>query len=327
MSKLLEELASDDVELIRLEQIKVSTSYELLISPRLGKFARYKPAGVTIDTSRIDNHTLPARLYIRKEDSMNLLRAAQENYSGQLKQDLSSKDPEKIKTTFTTITAETLAEPRGATLEGLTRIIESMIESFLRDPKIMLNLINMASSDKYDTTIHCTNACILTLACCLRSQFPREITISAGKGAIVHDIGKTEEGFQQDLIHSESRLTDLQYEAMRSHTDRGYRVLSNSGITDGVITQAVYQHHEKLDGSGYPRGLSGTNVSIPGRVIALVNFYDRMTYGGVIVPRKGGGFFRRKHGKKEALQKIARDVAAGALDRDLFKEFIQLIRQ
>ena len=250
---------------------------------------------------------------------MDLLRAAQENYNEQLKQDLASRDPKKIKDTITKIARETLAEPRGATLEGLTRTIELMLDNFLRDPNIMLNLVNMAASDRYDTTVHCTNVCILALACCLRSQFPKEITVSAGKGALLHDIGKTEADFPQELIRLGTRLNDLQYEAIRSHPDRGYRVLAKNGINDGIITQAVYQHHEKLDGRGYPRGLSGTNVSIPGRVISLVNSYDRMTYSGVMVPKKGGGFFRKKHGKREALQKLARE-AAEKTKRELLNE-------
>lgn len=323
--KVQELLWKGDVQEVRRAQIPFCGDYVLYQEARDGTFIPYKKAGIRID-SRINMNTLPAHLYIRKADAVAILGETQERFNAQLKEDLISGNPKRIKSTFTNIATETLAEPRGSSYEALSKTIEIVIDGLLRDPNVMINLVNMASADRYDTTIHGVNVCILTLGCYLVNGFKRQEAKSGGIAALFHDIGKTQDNFPQELIKSNNRLSKAQFEVMKTHPARGFDFLNSNGITDLSVIQGVYQHHERDNGSGYPQGLTGDRISVCGRIIWIANSYDRMTCGGVFMHEDGGNYIKRVFRKKEALERII-NVDRGAYDKDFLKGFIHLIKE
>ncbi len=100
--------------------------------------------------------------------------------------------------------------------------------------------------------------------------------------APLHDIGKV--GISDAVLNKAGHLTDVEYAEMRTHADIGHDSLLKAehlaGVHDNeVITTAkeiVYTHHERWDGSGYPRGLRGTAIPLPGRLVAVVDVYDAL---------------------------------------------------
>jgi HD-GYP domain-containing protein (c-di-GMP phosphodiesterase class II) len=98
--------------------------------------------------------------------------------------------------------------------------------------------------------------------------------------APLHDIGKV--GVPDRLLNKPGILTAEELEEMRKHPEHGRDVIANAeqraGVHDdamlGMVKDIVYTHHEKWDGSGYPQGLRGTQIPIPGRIMALVDVYD-----------------------------------------------------
>lgn len=101
------------------------------------------------------------------------------------------------------------------------------------------------------------------------------------QAAPLHDIGKV--GIPDDILTKPGRLTDEEYEIMKTHTEIGRRVLlqavdpTQSVPLLGMCIEIVYCHHERFDGTGYPQGLSGTDIPLAARIIALVDAYDAMT--------------------------------------------------
>ena len=100
----------------------------------------------------------------------------------------------------------------------------------------------------------------------------------------MHDIGKV--GIPDSLLNKPSRLTNDEFEIMKSHTTVGYEILktSNRPILKASAIVA-YEHHEKWDGSGYPRGLSGEDIHIYGRITAIADVFDAL--GSERVYKKG----------------------------------------
>jgi len=92
--------------------------------------------------------------------------------------------------------------------------------------------------------------------------------------AMLHDIGKI--GIPEGLLNKEGALTDEEYVAICKHSEIGYRILQSVSQT-AEISEMVLYHHEKWNGTGYPRGLSGEEIPIESRMIAIADAYDAMT--------------------------------------------------
>ncbi|GGY71855.1 HD-GYP domain-containing protein [Marinobacter zhanjiangensis] len=94
-------------------------------------------------------------------------------------------------------------------------------------------------------------------------------------GALLHDIGKILT--PDEILHKPGRLTAEEFEIMKGHAAHSHQILSTTeGIGElSVLTAA--EHHERMDGSGYPRGLHGDEISIYGRMVAIADVYDAIT--------------------------------------------------
>lgn len=91
--------------------------------------------------------------------------------------------------------------------------------------------------------------------------------------AIVHDIGKI--AVPAEILGKSGAFTDAEYAVMKSHCLISYRILEQLNTT-WPIAEIAYQHHERLDGSGYPRGLSGQEILLEARILAVADVYDAM---------------------------------------------------
>ena len=92
--------------------------------------------------------------------------------------------------------------------------------------------------------------------------------------AQMHDIGKI--GIPDNILNKPSRLTDEEYATMKSHTTRGAEILKDFTLLDNVIEGAEF-HHERYDGRGYPKGLSGEDIPLYARIIGVADAFDAMT--------------------------------------------------
>ncbi|MCX7780900.1 MAG: HD domain-containing protein [Negativicutes bacterium] len=92
--------------------------------------------------------------------------------------------------------------------------------------------------------------------------------------AILHDIGKI--GVSQEILNKPGRLTAEEFELVKAHAETGYRILRS--ITHlSEVRRIVREHHERIDGSGYPRGLTGPEISPAAKVLAVADAFDAMT--------------------------------------------------
>ena len=90
----------------------------------------------------------------------------------------------------------------------------------------------------------------------------------------LHDIGKI--GISDQILNKPGKLTDEEWTEMRKHPEIGYRIASASPALS-VVAEAVLTHHERWDGKGYPRGLSGEAIPLVSRILAVADAYDAMT--------------------------------------------------
>jgi HD-GYP domain-containing protein (c-di-GMP phosphodiesterase class II) len=95
------------------------------------------------------------------------------------------------------------------------------------------------------------------------------------KSALLHDVGKVR--LSRELLSKPAALTPSETLEMQSHPELGYLLLTEEGGYEPEVLAVVQQHHERLNGSGYPRGLLGTDISEPVRIVMLCDIYAAMT--------------------------------------------------
>lgn len=97
------------------------------------------------------------------------------------------------------------------------------------------------------------------------------------KAALLHDIGKI--GIPDDILRKPGRLTDDEYAAIKQHTVIGAGILSNMEPKDAMVPsiETALSHHERLDGTGYPHGLAGTDIPLFARIVGVADAFDAMT--------------------------------------------------
>ena len=101
--------------------------------------------------------------------------------------------------------------------------------------------------------------------------------------AILHDVGKI--GISELIISKPDRLSREEFDIMKDHPAHGIRILEPIGFSPAII-EAIYQHHERYDGKGYPRGLAGEQITLAARVLNVSDTIDAMVserpYRGMI---------------------------------------------
>ena len=92
--------------------------------------------------------------------------------------------------------------------------------------------------------------------------------------ALLHDVGKI--GISESIINKQGKLTDVEYDAIKQHAEKGGQILQNITVYPYLSIGARY-HHERFDGRGYPHGLKGTDIPEIARIISVADAYDAMT--------------------------------------------------
>jgi HD-GYP domain-containing protein (c-di-GMP phosphodiesterase class II) len=91
---------------------------------------------------------------------------------------------------------------------------------------------------------------------------------------MMHDIGKI--GIPDDILRKPGTLTPEEYQVIKGHPELGVDILGNVHLLAPELA-AIREHHERLDGSGYPHGLKGSQISLSGRIVAVADVYDALT--------------------------------------------------
>ncbi len=133
-------------------------------------------------------------------------------------------------------------------------------------------------------------------------------------GSLIHDIGKIY--IPASILTKPSRLGDLEFAMMKTHPTVGYKILNKVDFIP-VIVDIVYQHHERMDGSGYPLGISGDKIFLESRIVAVADAVEAMASNRPYRPARGIAFALEEIKKQRGL-----GLDAGVVDAclDLFEK-------
>ncbi|MCD3216022.1 HD-GYP domain-containing protein [Clostridium botulinum C] len=159
------------------------------------------------------------------------------------------------------------------TKDSLT-IIENLMDYIIEDGDINKSLYDIKTYDNY-TYVHCLDTGIMSGFLGLSLNFREYDLKELGKGAILHDIGKTQVPLK--ILNKNGPLSDEEFAEIKKHPIYGKNILKKFFSISDIVLNVVEQHHERVDGTGYPYGLRGNSISKHGKVACICDVYDALS--------------------------------------------------
>ncbi|MDT8992248.1 HD-GYP domain-containing protein [Curvibacter sp. APW13] len=193
---------------------------------------------------------------------------------------------------------------------GAKKLVEEITDSVSRNPGALISLARLKSADDY-TYMHSVAVCAMMVALAKQLGLDEEQTRSAGMAGLMHDLGKAQ--MPMDVLNKPGKLTDEEFAIIKTHPEEGYKLLQAGVDVDPIIMDVCLHHHEKTDGSGYPKGLKDAEISLFAKMGAVCDVYDAITSNR---PYKAGW------DPAESLRKMA-EWANGHFDTKIFQAFVK----
>ncbi len=201
---------------------------------------------------------------------------------------------------------------RSIDLEDTSQAAEALIDSIFRNEHALSFVAQMKSKDEY-LYQHGVNCATLMTLFGKHIGIARDTINKLAVGALLADVGKIH--IPNDLISKPEPLNDADYEIVKQHVDYSWEIASSMSEINNESLDVIAQHHERLDGSGYPKGLRGEEISLFGRMMAIVDTYEAMTSNR---PHKDSVTALTAYS-------IMKKGNPGAYDNDLLNQFIRCI--
>ncbi|WP_198265684.1 HD-GYP domain-containing protein [sulfur-oxidizing endosymbiont of Gigantopelta aegis] len=158
-------------------------------------------------------------------------------------------------------------------IKQVNDVVDDCVDSILRNDSALVWLTQIRTKDNY-TAEHSLRVCIYAIALGRELGF-RELELqNIGVCGLLHDVGKVR--IPKELLQKQENLSAEEIEIMQQHPTYGKKLLiSKSGVYPGAVDVA-YCHHERLDGSGYPRGITAERIPYYAKIIGILDSYDSM---------------------------------------------------
>jgi putative nucleotidyltransferase with HDIG domain len=193
---------------------------------------------------------------------------------------------------------------------GAQRMVEEITDSVTRNPGALISLARLKTVDDY-TYMHSVAVCAMMVALAKQLGLDEPTTRVAGLAGLMHDLGKA--AMPMEVLNKPGKLTDAEFSIIKKHPEEGHRMLLTGSAVDPVVLDVCLHHHEKTDGSGYPKQMKNEEISLFAKMGAVCDVYDAITSNR---PYKSGW------DPAESLRKMA-EWANGHFDPKVFQAFVK----
>ncbi len=153
-------------------------------------------------------------------------------------------------------------------------VVKDCVDSILRNPSALLWLTRIKFQDDY-TAEHSLRVAMLSIALGRELGLPSPELEAIGVGAMLHDVGKLK--VPADILNKPTALSEQEYAIMKKHPMDGYTLLASQPGVPLAALDVALSHHERVDGTGYPRGLSAEAIPFYARIVAVTDAYDAIS--------------------------------------------------
>lgn len=205
-----------------------------------------------------------------------------------------------------------LSEMRYEYLGGVKKTATGIVDALLNKKNLTINIQDIKKMEDY-LYQHTVNVAVLSVLLGMDQGLAESDLENLAVGALFHDIGYN--FISDDILNKTSELTEAERKEIETHAYLGYQHLKEDVDINSHIRMIVLQHHEWIDGSGYPHGLTGDNIHELSKIVSICDIYDALTsdrpYRAALPP-------------SEALEFLL-GHANRQLDESIVKAFIKLV--
>ena len=168
----------------------------------------------------------------------------------------------------------------GQGIDGVKakRIANTLVDELSRNRGMLVNFTDMRSRNDYLFS-HVANVCTLSIMTGMNLGYDELRLRDLGVGALLHDIGQI--FVPKEILDKEGNLTPEEVAAIRCHPEQGFELLRKYPDISILSAHCAFQHHERVDGSGYPRGLQGAEIHPFAQIVGVADVFDALSSNSV----------------------------------------------
>lgn len=170
------------------------------------------------------------------------------------------------------LTMDLKSAPANSVREAFT-VASDMAKAFQKDANVLINLVNLADQ-RFTVYNHTLNVTVLSMYLGSTLGLDQDALRKLGLGAVMHDIGKS--AVPAKILMKRDALNPSELKLLQSHTLLGSRLVQQIDTLPPESLSIIEQHHEFMDGSGYPKGIKGSDITQMARIVAIANLYDNL---------------------------------------------------
>lgn len=160
-----------------------------------------------------------------------------------------------------------------ALVQTTANIADSLMSAIQTNDAVAIDISALKTSDEY-TFKHSVDVATIAMVVAKKMGMPDDEIHEIGLAGLLHDVGKTK--IPPEILNKPGRLDDAEFEIMRQHSVYSYRIIQNNTNLSEEVKLGVLQHHEKIDGSGYPMAAPGDKICPYAKILSVADIYDAL---------------------------------------------------
>ncbi len=276
-----------------------------------GEGVLYKKAGVFLDSSQI-SEAKGMEIYILSKDKDDAGKELLVSLNMDLARKIASKGLQTVRLVLSEIVEEVLTGSLDNSSQTLPETIDILFRGYAKKSELFEALTKI-SSNSHIIIEHSINVLSLTMLYCCYHRIPDNAAKKISVAALLHDIGSIH--IDKLILNSEQKLSKKEFEVFKTHTYKGHDTIKNSTQFDEIVARVALEHHEKLDGTGYPRGI--TDICFESQLIGLIDSYEPLAYRDKS--------FRKAQNPYEVMKLLREEVVAKQFNKEIFKNLCECL--
>ena len=250
-------------------QCHIYDNFELYLKVEEDNYILYKKSDIPL--GKIHDEDIFKKLFYKKEDKGKIYSELKRDFSVSFEENLNNGNIMGVRKNLEFMTNNMLNDVDFISKNLFFNEIKILTDAILDNPKILEEILLMTKYD-YLTGTHSVNVMALSINYCIHNDMSFQTTMKYGIAALFHDIGKNT--IPLEILEAPRKLTNLEFSQMKTHPGVGRKILLDKGFDDEIILNGCYEHHMRMDGSGYPQKVPQSDI---GKLLGIIDIFEALT--------------------------------------------------